>query len=81
MKEQHEIVKKDFEESLRKEWHTWADNYKKQQNANFTKAENAIRNNCQRERDKQIEIAITRLEKESRDMRIKLQQSFNNKFE
>lgn len=80
-KEQHEIVKKGFEESLKKEWLAWADNYKKQQSTNFIKAEDAIRNNCQRERDKQIEIAIARLEKESRDTRAKLQQNFDDKFE
>lgn len=80
-KEQHESAKKNFEESLRKEWLAWADDYKKQQSANFTRAETAIRNDCQRERDKQIEIAISRLERESRDMRAKLQQNFDDKFE
>lgn len=80
-KEQQEIAKKNFEESLKNEWLAWADNYKKQQNTNFMKAENAIRNDCQKERDKQIEIAIARLEKESREMRAKLQQSFDNKLE
>jgi len=80
LKEQHEIAKKNFEESLRKEWLTWVDNYKKDQSATFTKAEAAIRNNCQKERDKQIEIAIVRLEKESREMQTKLQQSFDNKL-
>lgn len=81
LKEQHEIAKKNFEESLRKEWLTWSDNYKKEQNVTFTKAETVIRNNCQKERDKQIEIAIVRLEKESREMQAKLQQSFDNKLE
>jgi len=80
LKEQHEIAKKNFEESLRKEWLTWVDNYKKDQSATFTRAEAAIRNNCQKERDKQIEIAIVRLEKESREMQTKLQQSFDNKL-
>lgn len=77
---QHESAKKHFEESLRKEWLAWADDYKKQQTASLTRAENAIRNDCQRERDKQIEIAISRLEKESRDMRAKLQRNFDDKF-
>ncbi|XP_032686822.1 centrosomal protein of 131 kDa [Odontomachus brunneus] len=80
LKEQHESAKKNFEESLRKEWLAWADDYKKQQSANFMKAEATIRNDCQRERDKQIEIAISRLEKESRDVRTKLQQNFDDKF-
>lgn len=66
---------------MRKEWLTWADNYKKEQNATFTRTETAIRNDCQKERDKQIEIAIVRLEKESREMQAKLQQSFDNKLE
>lgn len=81
MKEQHEIAKRNFEESLRKEWLAWADNYKKEQSATFTRAETAIRNDCQKERDKQIEIAIVRVEKKSREMQAKLQQSFDNKLE
>lgn len=81
LKEQHEIAKKNFEESLRKEWLTWADNYKKEQSAIFAKTEIAIRNDCQKERDKQIEIAIIRLEKKSREMQAKLQQNFDNKLE
>ncbi|XP_077266800.1 centrosomal protein dilatory isoform X3 [Temnothorax americanus] len=81
LKEQHEIAKRNCEESLRKEWLAWADNYKKEQSVTFTKAETAIRNNCQKERDKQIELAIVRLEKESREMQAKLQQSFDNKLE
>lgn len=81
LKEQQEIAKRNFEESLKNEWLAWADDYKKQQSTNFIKAETAIRNDCQKERDKQIEIAIVRLEKESREMRAKLQQSFDNKLE
>ncbi|XP_039307400.1 centrosomal protein of 131 kDa isoform X1 [Solenopsis invicta] len=81
LKEQHEIAKRNFEESLRKEWLAWADNYEKEQSATFTRAETTIRNDCQKERDKQIEIAIVRLEKESREIQAKLQQSFDNKLE
>ncbi|XP_019696478.1 centrosomal protein of 131 kDa isoform X2 [Harpegnathos saltator] len=81
LREQHEIAKKNFEESLREEWLAWADDYKRQQSASFTRAETMIRNDCQRERDKQIEIAISRLEKESRDMRAKLQQNFDDKLQ
>ncbi|EFN74317.1 5-azacytidine-induced protein 1 [Camponotus floridanus] len=81
LKEQQEIAKRNLEESLRNKWLAWADNYKKQQSANLIKAETAIRSDCQKERDKQIEIAIARLEKESREMRAKLQQSFDNKLE
>ncbi|KAG5314878.1 CP131 protein, partial [Pseudoatta argentina] len=81
LKEQHEIAKRNFEETLRKEWLAWADNYKKEQSTIVTRAEAAIRNDCQKERDKQIEIVIVRLEKESREMRAKLQQSFDNKLE
>jgi len=81
LKEQHEITKKNFEESLRKEWLAWADDYKRQQNAKFTRTETAIRDECRKERDKQIEIAIARLDKESRETRAKLQQGFDNKLE
>ncbi|XP_018348192.1 PREDICTED: centrosomal protein of 131 kDa-like [Trachymyrmex septentrionalis] len=81
LKEQHEIAKRNFEETLRKEWLAWADNYKKEQSVIVTRAQAAIRNDCQKERDKQIEIVIVRLEKESREMRAKLQQSFDNKLE
>ena len=81
LKEQHKVAKKNFEESLREEWLAWADDYKKQQNMSFIRAEAVIHNDCQKERDKQIEIAIARLDKESREARAKLQQSFDNKFE
>ncbi|KAH0952523.1 hypothetical protein HN011_001814 [Eciton burchellii] len=81
LKEEQEIAKQNFEQSLRKEWLAWIDDHKKQQSANFAKAEIAIRNDCQKVRDKQIEIAISRLEKESREIRIKLQQNFDNKLE
>lgn len=81
LKEQHEIANRNFEETLRKEWLAWADNYKKEQSTIFTRMEAAIRNDCQKERDKQIEIVIVRLEKEAREMRAKLQQSFDNKLE
>lgn len=59
----------------------WADNYKKEQSVTFTRAETVIRNDCQKQRDKQIEIAIVRLEKESREMQAKLQQSFDNELQ
>lgn len=81
LKEQHDIAKRNFEKSLKNEWLAWADNYKKQKNADFARTETTIRNDCQKQRDKQIEIAIARLEKESREMRAKLQQSFDNKLE
>lgn len=81
LKEQQEIAKRNFEQSLRNEWFSWVDDYKKQQSTNFAKAEIAIRNDCQKMRDKQIEIAIARLEKESRETQVKLQQSFDNKLE
>ncbi|XP_020279135.1 centrosomal protein of 131 kDa [Pseudomyrmex gracilis] len=81
LKEQHETARTNFEESLRKEWLAWADRYKKEQSENFARTETMIRDECEKKRDRQIEIAIARLEKEYREMRAKLQRSFDNKLE
>ncbi|XP_024941076.1 centrosomal protein of 131 kDa isoform X2 [Cephus cinctus] len=77
---QHQIEKKSFQESLRVEQETWMENYRRQQSVKFERAEGKIREECNRERDRQIEIAIERLERETRDMKNDLQKSSQNKL-
>lgn len=62
------------------EWTEWLENYKKQQIIKLEKSENKIREESQRERDRQIELAIGRLEKEARDMKTVVQQSYESKL-
>lgn len=44
------------------------------------KVESRLRDECNRERDRQIELAIERLEKETLDMKTCLQQSSENRL-
>ncbi|XP_047354936.1 centrosomal protein of 131 kDa [Vespa velutina] len=76
----HQAEKEALRESLQMEWTEWLENYKKQQIIKLEKSENKIREESQRERDRQIELAIGRLEKEARDMKTVVQQSYESKL-
>ncbi|XP_046826501.1 centrosomal protein of 131 kDa-like [Vespa crabro] len=76
----HQAEKEALRESLQTEWTEWLENYKKQQIIKLEKSENKIREESQRERDRQIELAIGRLEKEARDMKTVVQQSYESKL-
>lgn len=54
--------------------------YKKQQSLKIERAEGSIRDECNRERDRQIELAIQRLEKDSREAKLSLQEHFDCKL-
>ncbi|XP_076300022.1 centrosomal protein dilatory isoform X2 [Lasioglossum baleicum] len=79
-KQQHLNEKKALQESLKSEWEAWIADYKKQQTLKLQRAENSIRDECNRERDRQIELAIERLEKNSRETKVTLQQQFDCKL-
>ncbi|XP_076652034.1 centrosomal protein dilatory [Halictus rubicundus] len=79
-KQLHLNEKKALQESLKSEWEAWLADYKKQQTLKLQKAENSIRDECIRERDRQIELAIERLEKNSRETKVTLQQQFDCKL-
>lgn len=80
LKQQHSNETKAIQESLKTEWEAWLADYKRQQNLKLEKAENKIRDECYKERDRHIELAIERLEKDCRDTKLTLQQNFDSKF-
>ncbi|CAK9803347.1 Centrosomal protein of 131 kDa [Anthophora quadrimaculata] len=80
LKQQHSNEKKTLQESLRMEWEAWLADYKRQQNLRIEQAETKIRDECNRERDRQIELAIERLEKDSRNAKLTIQQTFDCKL-
>ncbi|XP_061934668.1 centrosomal protein of 131 kDa isoform X2 [Apis cerana] len=80
LKQQHLNEKKSLQESLKAEWQTCLTEYKRQQNLRIEQIENKIKEECNKERDRQIELAIERLEKDSRDERLTLQRNFDCKL-
>ncbi|XP_076640367.1 centrosomal protein of 131 kDa-like [Colletes latitarsis] len=80
LKQQHSNEKKALQESLKTEWEAWLADYKRQQNLKFEKAESKIRDDCYKERDRHIEIAIGRLEKDCRETKLTLQRNFDCKL-
>ncbi|XP_076683839.1 centrosomal protein dilatory [Andrena cerasifolii] len=80
LRQQHSAEKKTLQESLKAEWEAWLADYKRQQSQKVGQAESRIRDECRRERDRQIELAIERLEKDSRDSKLSLQQNFDCKL-
>lgn len=59
---------------------TWKNNYKKQQEKLIGEKEIAIRELCRKERDKEIEVVIERLEKESTENKLQLEQTTENRI-
>ncbi|XP_076235828.1 centrosomal protein dilatory [Calliopsis andreniformis] len=80
LKQQHSADKKSLQESLRIEWEAWLADYKKQQNLRIEQLETNIRDKCNKERDRQIELAIERIEQDSRNEKLTLQQNFDCKL-
>ena len=66
--------------SLKTEQDVWMENQQRQFNMKLEMAEARIRDDSNRERDRQIELAIGRLEKETRSMKANLQKSSENKL-
>ncbi|XP_044252632.1 centrosomal protein of 131 kDa isoform X2 [Tribolium madens] len=62
------------------EMETWQNNYKKQQTAQLIEKESVIREQCRRERDREIETVIERLEKEASDNKTQLEQTAENRI-
>nr|XP_033337543.1 centrosomal protein of 131 kDa [Megalopta genalis] len=80
LKQQHLNEKKVLQESLKSEWEAWIADYKRQQTLKIERSESSIRAECNRERDRQIELVIERLEKDSREAKVTLQQQFDCKL-
>ncbi|XP_076757293.1 centrosomal protein dilatory [Xylocopa sonorina] len=80
LKQQHSNEKIMIRESLKVEWEAWLADYNRQQRLRMEQTENKIREECYRERDRQIELVIERLEKDSRNAKFTLEQNFDRKF-
>lgn len=77
---QFEADRKAMRENLETEREVWVENFKKQQSSKFDMAEARVRDECNRERDRQIELAIARIEKETREVKVSLQKSAESKL-
>ncbi|XP_011306238.1 centrosomal protein of 131 kDa [Fopius arisanus] len=77
---QNEIENQKFKETLSAERDSSIENFKKQQIMKSEMSEARIRDECDRERDRQIELVIERLEKETRDMKTSMQKCADNKL-
>ncbi|KAJ8983980.1 hypothetical protein NQ317_008685, partial [Molorchus minor] len=69
-----------LKESSQIEFETWQNNFKKQQAQLLAEKEGAIREQCRRERDREIEAVIDRLENEACENKAQLEQSTENRI-
>ncbi|XP_063983556.1 centrosomal protein of 131 kDa-like isoform X2 [Diachasmimorpha longicaudata] len=77
---QNEIEKQNLKETVSAERDTLMENFKRQQLVKFEMSEARIRDECDRERDRQIELVIERLERETREMKTNMQKCADNKL-
>ncbi|XP_051172714.1 centrosomal protein of 131 kDa-like [Leptopilina boulardi] len=80
MMQRHRSELESLRSSLKLEQEIWTENQQRQYNIKFEIAESKIKDESTKERDRQIEIAIERLEKESRNMKINFQKTSENKL-
>lgn len=71
---------KSLKEALELEKEAWILNYKKDQTIRICERETEIRNQCKRERDKEIELVIERLESDATQSRAELEQAMDNRL-
>ncbi|KAH1025138.1 hypothetical protein HUJ05_009922 [Dendroctonus ponderosae] len=69
-----------LKEASQLEFESWQVNFKKQQAAIIFEKEAAIRDQCRRERDKEIENVIDRLETEASENKAQIEQSTENRI-
>ncbi|CAG9773590.1 unnamed protein product [Ceutorhynchus assimilis] len=69
-----------LKEASKMESENWQANFKKEQNNFLLEKEAAIREQCRRERDKEIENVIERLENESSENKVQMEQSTENRI-
>ncbi|XP_008196572.3 LOW QUALITY PROTEIN: centrosomal protein of 131 kDa [Tribolium castaneum] len=69
-----------IKETASLEMETWQNNYKKQQTVQLVEKESIIREQCRKERDREIEAVIERLEKEASDNKLQIEQSSKNRI-
>lgn len=71
---------KSLKEALEIEKEAWMRSYKKDQEAHISERESEIRNQYKRERDKEIELVIERLESDASQSRAELEQAMDNRL-
>jgi len=71
---------KSLKEALELEKEAWILSYKKDQTIRISERETEIRNQCKRERDKEIELVIERLESDATQSRAELEQAMDNRL-
>jgi 5-azacytidine-induced protein 1 len=69
-----------LKEALEIEKQAWMLSYKKDQTTRISERESEIRNQCKRERDKEIELIIERLESDATQSRSELEQAMDNRL-
>jgi len=71
---------KSLKEALELEKEAWILSYKKDQTKRISERETEIRDQCKRERDKEIELVIERLEIDATQSRAELEQAMDNRL-
>jgi 5-azacytidine-induced protein 1 len=71
---------KSLKEALEIEKEAWMQSYKKDQATHVSERVLEISNHYKRERDKEIELVIERLESEATQSRAELEQAMDNRF-
>lgn len=69
-----------FKESSQMEFESWRNNFKKQQEKCLAEKEIALREQCRKERDKEIEAVIERLENEASQNKLQQEQMTENRI-
>lgn len=69
-----------LKETTELEMEAWKNNYKKQQSLQLAEREAVIREQCRKERDREIETVIERLEMEATENRLQLEQTTENRI-
>lgn len=79
-KRRHDAHVANIKESMRLELEMWRNNYIKQQSCKLSEAEQKLRETCRKERDREIEMVIDRLERESEQTKRELELSSENRL-
>ncbi|KAL1494981.1 hypothetical protein ABEB36_010477 [Hypothenemus hampei] len=69
-----------LKEASQMEFESWQTNFKKQQLASLSEKEDTIRQQCRKERDREIEKVIERLENEASENKIQIEQGTENRI-
>lgn len=76
----HKTELKNIKESLDLEFEVWKNNHKKQQTIKLSEMEAQMRDLCKKERDREIEMVIERLEQEAIETKAQTEQAAENRL-